>query len=62
METYGKAFGKRVACDNLKAKKKKKIVPTKPIAPEKVRKWDVSGLCLLAAYSNILEKWDELMQ
>lgn len=24
METYGKAFGKRVACDNLKAKKKKK--------------------------------------
>lgn len=23
METYGKAFGKRVACDYLKAKKKK---------------------------------------
>lgn len=30
METYGKAFGKRVACDYLKAKKKKKLCLQSP--------------------------------
>lgn len=51
METYGKTFAKRVACDNQKAKK----LPTKPIALEEVGKWSVSGLCLLAAFRQILE-------
>lgn len=43
METHGKTFGKRVACDNQKAKK----LPTKPIALEEVGKWRVSGLCFM---------------